>query len=141
MSKDQGKSDSQERTEKRPEHEDSWPVAETGVGLSDDELYRALASTQRRRLLYILFVEEESTVEHLGTVLTGWETTETGTMAGRPERERVILELRHRHLPVLDETGLVTYDGRNQHVSIGSLDPAARDLICQSVETEGLSRS
>ena len=125
----------------RPDHSESSPVDDTVTGLSDDRLYRALSSTQRRRLLYVLFVEEESTVEHLGTILTGWETTETGTMAGPAERERAIVELRHRHLPVLDETGLVTYDDDNQRVSIECLDPAVRDLVCQSVEIEHPSRS
>lgn len=140
MNRNRDRSGSDKSDQNRPDQSESPPVDDTVTGLSDDRLYRALSSTQRRRLLYVLFVEEESTVEHLGTILTGWETTETGTMAGPAERERAIVELRHRHLPVLDEAGLVTYDD-SQHVSIERLDPAVRDLVCQSVETEHSPRS
>lgn len=104
--------------------------------LSDDELYRALGSTRRRRLLYILLVEEESAVGKLATILAGWDTTETGGMASPDDREQIRLGLEHVHLPLLEKTGLVAHDRENDTVGLEELDDAVVDLICQSVETE-----
>lgn len=104
--------------------------------LSDDDLYRALGSTRRRRVLYILLVEEESTVGKLATILAGWETTEAGGMASLADREQIHLALEHVHLPLLEGSGLIVHDRENDTVRLEPLDDAVIDLICQSVETE-----
>lgn len=110
-------------------------------GLSDDQLYRALASTRRRRLLYVLLAEEESTVDQIATVLTGWNATEIGGMATPDDRKEIFLELVHTHLPLLDKTGMVAHDRKSGTVRIEALDTAVVDLICRSVEVELPSRS
>lgn len=62
--------------------------SEVTPGLSDDQLYRALVSTRRRRLLYSLLAEGESTMT-------------------RPEEyEQIVVELNHKRLPLLADTGL-----------------------------------
>ncbi|MEF8815104.1 MAG: hypothetical protein V5A55_15035 [Halovenus sp.] len=109
--------------------------------LSDDRLYRALAATPRRRLLYILLVEEKSTIDEIATVLAGWDATETGTITTPADREQIIVALEHIHLPRLSETGLVTYDRESGAVELERLDDAVIDLICQSVESEHPPRS
>lgn len=115
-------------------------VVETGTGsgitLDDDGLYRALASTRRRRLLYVLLVEEECSVERLATILTGWDSTETGRMATPEDREEILIDLKHRHLPGLDDAGLITYDHESDRVEIGSLDGSVAQLISRSIEAE-----
>ena len=108
----------------------------SGLTLQDDQLYRALASAQRRRLLYVLLVEQESAVGKLATVLAGWDATEAGGMATPADREQILIALEHVHLPILAESGLVTYDRDDGTVRIEPLDDAVFDLICQSVETE-----
>lgn len=106
------------------------------VTLQDDQLYRALASAQRRRLLYVLLVEQESAVGKLATVLAGWDATEAGGMATPEDRGQIRVALEHVHLPALAEFGLVTYDRDDGTVRVEPLDDAVFDLICQSVETE-----
>lgn len=107
-----------------------------GPSLSDDQLYRALSSTKRRRVLYILLVEEETTIEKIATVLSGWDATETGKMVSPDEREQILIELDHIHFPLLAKAGLVTYDRQERAVRIEPVSDTITDLICQSVETE-----
>ncbi|RLM56853.1 ArsR family transcriptional regulator [Halobellus sp. Atlit-31R] len=109
--------------------------------MADDDFYRALASGRRRRLLAILFDDSESTVDELANVLTGWETTEAGTMATLDDRDRIAVELRHVHLPVLDDVGLVTYDTQTGAVRLDDVDDVVSGLISRSIEAERLSRS
>lgn len=104
--------------------------------LSDDRLYRALASTQRRRLLCFLLEADETTADELATVLTGWNASEQGTMGTKEDREQLGMALRHIHLPLLSDVGLVSYDRQDETVSIETLVPAVRELIRRSVDRE-----
>lgn len=113
----------------------------TAPGLSNDLLYRALADTRRRRLLYVLLVEGKSTVDEIATVLAGWDATQTGTMALPADREQIIIELDHVHLPRLVEAGLVTHVRESGVVETEPLDDAVADLICRGVESAPPSRS
>ncbi|QKY19169.1 ArsR family transcriptional regulator [Halolamina sp. CBA1230] len=103
----------------------------------DDELYRALASRERRRLLSLLLDEEERTVEELATLLLGWDVTASGTVGDPDDRWRTILRLRHSHLPILDEIGVVSYDPDSGTVRAEPLDTATVELIERGVDTEG----
>lgn len=104
--------------------------------LSDDKFYRALASTQRRRLLFYLLDGEERTVEKVATVLTGWQTADSSGMRTPEDRTRVSIQLVHRDLPLLAETGLISYDDDRGHLRIEPLDPVVEDLLVASVESE-----
>lgn len=104
--------------------------------LSDDRLYQALSSGQRRRLLYVLLVEESSSVEKLATVLAGWTATESEEMITSEDHKRILTELDHVHLPVLEDAGLVRYDRENGTVDIAPIDDTVAELISRSVETE-----
>lgn len=53
---------------------------------SDDRFYRALASRERRRLLYVLLHGEERSVEETATVLLGWDVTESEGVGDPDER-------------------------------------------------------
>ena len=109
---------------------------DSGVDLDENRLYRALASTRRRRVLYVLLVEEKSSIDKLATVLTGWDSTETGRMATPEDRQQVLVTLQHRHLPRLDEAGLVTFDYEDGTVELGELSQPVVELITRSVEAE-----
>lgn len=117
------------------EQRDPGSIAERAPRLSDDRLYRALASTRRRRLLYLLLERDECTVEEAATLLIGWDATETGEMATADERERVAVTLQHVHLPLLADAGLVEYYPQSGTIGIESLDPVVEDLIRRSVES------
>jgi hypothetical protein len=118
-------------------------VSESGTTptVSDDDLYRALASKRRRRLLSALLIEQESTVEELSTMLAGWQSTESGGMATSEDRTDVMIGLRHSDLPVLDESGFVTFDSENGTVEMEHVPDAVRELIHRSVERSYSSRS
>ncbi len=109
--------------------------------LADQQFYRALAAPQRRRLLYYLLAEKESTVEELATVLSGWQATITGTMHTSADRSEIRLTLVHHHLPQLDEAGLIDYDPCDGSVEIASLHPRVTDIVRQSVEAEQRTES
>jgi hypothetical protein len=95
--------------EQRPEDErDSEPAS--APRLSEDHFYSALASTQRRRLLWYLLDGEERTVEDVATVLSGWEAADTGRLQTPDDRTRVTIELVHRDLPLLADAGLISYE-------------------------------
>lgn len=104
--------------------------------LSNDQFYRALGSKQRRRLLYVLLDEGECTVGEITTILSGWEATETGTMETAEDRNRLAIELKHAHLPLLVEAGLITHDRRSDTVGIELLDPLIVDLLTRSIEVD-----
>jgi hypothetical protein len=106
-----------------------------GPGLADDALYRVLASTPRRRVLYYLLEHEESDLQDLAAMLTGWEGAAAGETAGPAEYERIRTELTHVHLPMLAETGLVTHDQETGRVELAALDDEVRDLVRRSVDT------
>lgn len=74
-----------------------------------DDLFKALASSKRRRLLAALPAESAMTLDELTDILVGWESTTDGP-AGPDEWAKVKIELVHAHLPLLVDVGLVTYE-------------------------------
>lgn len=103
---------------------------------SDHQFYRAMASRERRRLLYVLLDRDERTVEEVATVLVGWDATESGTVGDPDDRNLVLLRLVHIHLPLLDDVGLVAYDEDRGTVRLESLDEATCEYIERGVDTE-----
>lgn len=113
-------------------------ATEEGVAprFAEDQFYQALAATPRRRLLYSLVEDEESTVEELAAILGDWEVTKTETTHTPADRTEIRLQLLHNHLPRLAEAGLIEYDRDTGTVQLDSLHPQTTDLIRQSVEAE-----
>ena len=105
-------------------------------GLKDDQLYRVLASRPRRRLLYYLDDVGQSTITELAEVLVGWETSKQGGMAMETEYDGMMITLKHSHLPMLAEAGLVTYDEETGTVECEPLDDAVTDLLARSIADE-----
>jgi len=84
------------------------PEAETTLPPPDD-LFRAVADSDRRRLLAVLSTESSVPLDDLTDILVGWETSASGP-AGRDEWAQMQIELVHMHLPLLSDAGLVTYE-------------------------------
>lgn len=72
-----------------------------------DVQFRALASEQRRALLLFLLDEYPSSVPLDAAV------AHVATATNR-SHEQTELEIRHTHLPVLDDAGLVTLDSADE---------------------------
>ena len=109
--------------------------------LGEDEFYRALASLQRRRLLYYLLETPESTVDELATVLTGWEATSTGKIHTQADRSEHQIQLVHSHLPLLADVGLIDYAPATGSVRLEPLHHRVEEIIRQSVAVEDGSLS
>jgi DNA-binding transcriptional ArsR family regulator len=128
-----------------PKDESDYRTQETERPLSSrlaaDRFYNALSESHRRRLLYYLGGTEESTVEELASVLSGWEATMTGTMHTAEDRSAIHIQLLHNHLPRLADADLIDYDVDAGTVQLAPLHPRVTEIIRQSVEAEQLAGS
>jgi len=119
---------------------DSWKSQpeETTVAkrLGEDELYRVLAARPRRRILAFLIEESSGTVEELTTVLSGWRAGQSSTMITPEEHEQIQIELYHRHLPHLDQSGFIEFDPKANTVRLTPMEADIQQLIGQSIEAE-----
>jgi hypothetical protein len=95
---------------------------------SPDRLFDALSARLRRQALFYLLEEPETTIDDLADVLAGWRSTATGPV-GPTERERIAVELRHVHLPRLDEATLVEFDSVAGDVRLRELPDPVRELV------------
>lgn len=103
--------------------------------LAEDSFYRAFASTHRRRILYYLLEENDSTLEELATVLSGWDANPK-TMRSPEYRMELLSQLHHNHLPQLDDAGLVEFDPQTGSAHLEPLDHLIAEIIRQSVLAE-----
>lgn len=106
--------------------------------LADDQFYRSLASSHRRRLLCYLLEENESTVDELATVLCGWEASASKTFRQPGDRNKLFVKLHHSHLPRLSNAGLIEYDPLDGSVRLERLHPEVRNIIHRSIMVESV---
>ncbi|WP_058366566.1 DUF7344 domain-containing protein, partial [Haloparvum sedimenti] len=118
-----------------PQEPDDGPeaTADEASLLTDDRFFTSLASARRRRLLVLLSDEESRPIDELATLLAGWDATEKRPMTNAAERDRIRVDLRHVHLPMLDEVGLVDYDRENEEVAPVPLPDLIDTLVSKSV--------
>ena len=127
--------------ESTPAGESSASTERTGSGspdtrLAEDQFYRALAARPRRRLLAYLLEHETATRDDLAALLVGWETTDSGETADTDSYRRIRTMLRHSHLPMLDEAGLVRYDSEADEITLRDLDERVVDVLRYSISAE-----
>lgn len=91
-------------------------VSDGGIGESMlDELFDVLSDRRRRYALYHLDDEGgASTREAIVDSVVDRETAE----GDRPNRERVLAELHHVHLPRLHDAGFVDYDRESGGIAL-----------------------
>jgi len=99
-----------------------------------DDLFRAVADSNRRRLLAVLSSESPMALDDLTDMLVGWESTVSGP-AGPDEWAQVKIELVHMHLPLLSEAGLVTRDDDDQ-VHLTANPAPVEELVTFATEYE-----
>lgn len=100
-----------------------------------DQLFRVLANTTRRRTLWLLLDDPRTTIEELADTLVGWWATENAII-GPEDRQRVATALLHVHLPMLADSGLITYDTDDGEVRLSSPPEPVRDAIRLSYRYE-----
>ncbi len=97
-----------------------------------DDVYRALAQSERRQLLSHLLEEQTVTLNEATDIIVGWKVTAEGPV-GPDERERIRGALHHIHLPLLEEVGLVSYDREREEIQLSSLTDPVRGVIESAV--------
>jgi len=98
--------------------ERNWEERQTEASrLADSQFYRALAATERRRVLHVLLDMEACTVDELAEAL------------GEGTDSQLRPKLRHVHLPLLDEAELVSYDHECRTVTLAPLESLIEELI------------
>jgi hypothetical protein len=101
-------------------------------------LFRALSHPHRRVVLYYLREHETTSLDELAACVTGW--SESGPGAGADatpvDYEHVRIRLHHTHLPMLAESGFVTYDADSGEVRLGDLPPFAESVVSTAVATD-----
>lgn len=116
-------------------HLESWTVEdETETPLPDD-LFKALVSRQRRRILSVLLDRDPISIDDLTDVLVGSTVTIQGP-SGPDEWAKVKIELVHAHLPLLVDAGLVRYDRDASEVRLESLAAPVYQMIRFATEYE-----
>jgi hypothetical protein len=91
---------------------------------------RCLANPRRRRLLYHLEGREATTVEDLARVLAGSEPGGDRDVGDGGDRAgEFALELRHHHVPTLEELSVVEYDPRSGVVEVGEFPAELEALL------------
>ena len=103
-------------------HGGGAPTARTSVSDRTDELLSLLADEQRRHVLRTLRVFGGISVDRLAGHV-GRAT------AGRTDPRNLHTRLLHVHLPKLDESGLVAFDGEQAHVCKREWPPLVVDLL------------
>lgn len=103
-------------------------VGEAVTVPTPDALFQALSKRMRRRVLSYLLDRREASVTELADVVAGWRATESA-MVERTERERIAVELRHVHLPMLASAEIVEYDSGSGAVRLPDLPASVADLV------------
>ncbi|WP_336338011.1 DUF7344 domain-containing protein [Haloarcula brevis] len=105
-----------------------------------DTLLRALAA-EPRRLTYIYLDEHESAaIEPLADAVVEWSRARSRT-TDPPDRAHMPTALHHRHLPALDEAGIVSYDADEQTAALASLSPATTEVLSKILDLDAVGPS
>jgi len=100
-----------------------------------DDIFKALASSKRRRLLAALPAQSAMTLDELTDVLVGWQSTADGP-ADPDEWAKVRIELVHAHLPLLADAGLVSYE--DEEISRAAYPDPVAELVAFAGEYESM---
>jgi hypothetical protein len=78
-----------------------------------DTLLSALSHRRRRDILYALSEDPIADVESLATIIAAREANRSREQISADERESVLIDLYHNHLPKLADRRLIEYDDRS----------------------------
>lgn len=104
-----------------------------------DTLFNALSRVERRRILYALLEQPETTLDALTDVLAGWEATEDGAV-GPVRWDRLNTKLVHTHLPFLADADLLEYDRDTGEIELADLAAPVTEQIEFARQYDQLAR-
>ncbi|KAA9398624.1 transcriptional regulator [Haloarcula sp. CBA1130] len=100
-----------------------------------DTLLRALAAEPRRMIYTYLAEHGSATTTELTDVIVGW-TRARGRVTDTRNWDATRTALHHRHLPVLDEAGVISYDAAQQTATLASLSPSTDEILATITDLE-----
>ncbi|EMA23669.1 DUF7344 domain-containing protein [Haloarcula argentinensis] len=93
-----------------------------------DTLLRALAAEPRRMIYTYLAEHDSASISELTDVVVGWSSARgRDTDASNWDDTRTALH--HRHLPVLDDAGVISYDAVQRTATLVSLSPSTAEVL------------
>ncbi|GAB3034624.1 DUF7344 domain-containing protein [Natronobiforma cellulositropha] len=101
-----------------------------------DEALRLLSHHRRRDVLYYLADHDLASLDALATTVVCRETGVSSERVDAAERDPVLVDLYHNHVPKLADCGLVEYDRRSGAIRWSASTPVETLLEC-SRELEG----
>lgn len=126
---------SDEDTEDLAGQSESWAGDEETATPLPDDLFKALVSRQRRRVLSILLDTRELSLDELTDILAGSDVS-IGGPTGPDEWAQVKIELVHAHLPLLVDAELISYDRGEDVVHLEPLPDPVYQTIQFATEYE-----
>ncbi|EMA07712.1 hypothetical protein SAMN05443574_10689 [Haloarcula vallismortis] len=100
-----------------------------------DTLLRALAAEPRRMIYTYLAEHDSATLTDLTDVVEGW-TRARGRATDADNWDDTRTALHHRHLPVLDDAGIVRYDVAQQTATLAPLPPSTTQVLATIIDLE-----
>lgn len=92
-----------------------------------DAVFTILSDEQRRHFLYYL-IDEAGGTARVSDVVDYLDTVESEATPG--EGDSILVELHHRHLPKMEEAGLVDYDGEEGTIRYRE-DPLVEECLAR----------
>lgn len=89
------------------------PVESQTGGVSRDTIYEILSNSRRRYVIHHLqYVQDTVELGPLAERVAAWEYDTDPPQVSSQQRKTVYTALQQRHLPRMDEAGLLTFDSR-----------------------------
>lgn len=108
-----------------------------------DELLHILSNHRRRDVLYYLSEHELASIETLATEITALEFDCSSSDVTPDDREPILIDLYHNHLPKLTNSGLIEYDRRSGAIKWSLTSDDVHSLLdrCHEIERSNLGSS
>lgn len=100
------------------------------------EVLNALADTQRRRIILYLQEEGPASQNEIAQQLVTWKHGRPYDEVSDTAIERVKIELHHKHLPQLEDAGLIEYDRRSKTLLVSHLPELAESCVDHTVSAD-----
>lgn len=122
--------------------DESKPIDE-GVVVADggneiNGFIELIADKRRRYVLYSLRNRGNTEFEAVTEQVTAWETETPPEELDEQTRRNIRIDLRHSHLPKLEETGIIRFDRRNGSIYLQHLPDSLEKYLdyCADVECQ-----
>ncbi|MFC4439135.1 MULTISPECIES: DUF7344 domain-containing protein [Natrialbaceae] len=103
-----------------------------------NEFIELIADKRRRYVLYFLRNRGNTEFEAVTEQVTAWETETPPEELDEQTRRNIRIDLRHSHLPKLEDTGIIRFDRRNGSIYLQHLPDSLEKYLdyCADIECQ-----